>query len=405
MRRKIIKTMSLIVVLVLLFTLCACGNSGDDTTADSGDSENTRPALNIGVLTMLNLTEDETEDLVAATVVANRTLRRDFIESTRGEDETRQTRDASERPTNEDGTPVRRGPEINVTFYDSLDSMLMALNAGDITSMSVYLSTANYLCATNEDLVINNSNIDETVDNTYSRIVTRGILSNSFSFLMLDSNTALRDEFNTAIQAMKDDGTLDTLISEQIEAYKNGSEIKAVSLPQIAGAETVKVAVTGALPPMDYVAADGSPAGFNTAVLAEISQRIGKNIEIVVVDSIGRAAALSSGTVDVVFWTRTSDVANNLADDDTAMDRVTQAKAEMNDRELRALERIDSLIDFKDFGKLDMPEGTIITSSYFTDRIVQVTTKENKEKQDAERESRRAERESERAAQQSETSK
>ncbi len=405
MRKKIIKTMSLIVVLVLLFTLCACGNSGSDSTADSGDSENTRPALNIGVLTMLNLTEEETEDLVAATVVANRTLRRDFIESTRGEDETRPTRDASERPTNADGTPVTRNREINVTFYDSLDSMLMALNAGDITSMSVYLSTANYLCATNEDLVINNSNIDETVDNTYSRIVTRGILSNSFSFLMLDSNTALRDEFNTAIQAMKDDGTLDTLISEQIEAYKNGSEIKAVSLPQIAGAETVKVAVTGALPPMDYVAADGSPAGFNTAVLAEISQRIGKNIEIVVVDSIGRAAALSSGTVDVVFWTRTSDVANNLADDDTAMDRVTQAKAEMNDRELRALERIDSLIDFKDFGKLDMPEGTIITSSYFTDRIVQVTTKENKEKQDAERESRRAERESERAAQQSETSK
>ena len=399
MRRKIIKTMSLIVVLVLLFTLCACGNSGSDSTADSGDSENTRPALNIGVLTMLNLTEEETEDLVAATVVANRTLRRDFIESTRGEDETRQTRDASERPTNEDGTPVRRGPEINVTFYDSLDSMLMALNAGDITSMSVYLSTANYLCATNEDLVINNSNIDETVDNAYSRIVTRGILSNSFSFLMLDSNTALRDEFNTAIQAMKEDGTLDTLVSEQIEAYKNGSEIKAVSLPQIAGAETVKVAVTGALPPMDYVAADGSPAGFNTAVLAEISQRIGKNIEIVVVDSIGRAAALSSGTVDVVFWTRTSDIANNLASDDTAMDRVTQAKSEMNDRELRALERIDSLIDFKDFGKLDMPEGTIITSSYFTDRIVQVTTKENKEKQDAERESRRAERESERAAQ------
>ncbi len=399
MRRKIIKTMSLIVVLVLLFTLCACGNSGSDSTSDSGDSENTRPALNIGVLTMLNLTEEETEDLVAATVVANRTLRRDFIESTRGEDETRPTRDASERPTNEDGTPVRRGPEINVTFYDSLDSMLMALNAGDITSMSVYLSTANYLCATNEDLVINNSNIDETVDNAYSRIVTRGILSNSFSFLMLDSNTALRDEFNTAIQAMKDDGTMQTLIAEQIDAYKSGDAIKAVSLPQIVGADTIKVAVTGSLPPMDYVAADGSPAGFNTAVLAEISQRIGKNIEIVVVDSIGRAAALSSGTVDVVFWTRTSDIANNLASDDTAMDRVTQAKADMNDRELRALERIDSLIDFKDFGKLDMPEGTIITSSYFTDRIVQVTTKENKEKQDAERESRRAERESERAAQ------
>ncbi|MBE5969811.1 MAG: transporter substrate-binding domain-containing protein [Lachnospiraceae bacterium] len=408
MRKKIIKTMSLIAVFILLFTLCACGNtSGSDTTADTENSENSRPPLNVGVLTMLNLSEEETSDLVTAHIMANRTLRRDYIESTRGEDATRPTRaEGEERPTNADGTPVRRGPEINVTFFDTLDSMLMALNAGDISTMSVYLSTANYLCATNDNLVINNYSADKIVDNEYSRLVTNGILSNDFSFLMLESNSALRDEFNTAIQGMKEDGTLQTLISEQIDAYKNGNEIKAVALPQIAGAETVKVAVTGSLPPMDYVAADGSPAGFNTAVLAEISNRIGKNIEIVVVDSIGRAAALSSGTVDVVFWTRTSEVANNATPiTDAEIEELKQSgNTTMNEREINTLNRISSLIDFNNYGKLDMPEGTIVTDSYFSDRIVSVTTKENKEKQDAERESRRAERESERAAQQTETS-
>jgi ABC-type amino acid transport substrate-binding protein len=33
---------------------------------------------------------------------------------------------------------------------------------------------------------------------------------------MLERSTALRDEFNTAILAMKEDGTLDKLIREQI---------------------------------------------------------------------------------------------------------------------------------------------------------------------------------------------
>ena len=68
------------------------------------------------------------------------------------------------------------------------------------------------------------------------------------------------------------------------------------------GAETVRVAVTGSLPPMDYIAADGTPAGFNTALPAEIGNRIGKNIELVQVDSVDRAATLASGTVDAVLY-------------------------------------------------------------------------------------------------------
>ena len=39
-----------------------------------------------------------------------------------------------------------------------------------------------------------------------------------------------------------------------------------------------------------------------------------KNIEIVIVDSIGRATALSSGTVDAVFWTRTNEAASTFAE-------------------------------------------------------------------------------------------
>ena len=38
------------------------------------------------------------------------------------------------------------------------------------------------------------------------------------------------------------------------------------------------------MPPLDLVLADGTPAGFNTAVLAEISKRIGKNFEVTDID-------------------------------------------------------------------------------------------------------------------------
>ena len=73
-------------------------------------------------------------------------------------------------------------------------------------------------------------------------------------------------------------------------------------MPHFDSAQTIKVAVTGDLPPLDYVSAGGKPAGFNTAVLAEIGKRMLKNIELVEINAGARAAALTSKQADVVFW-------------------------------------------------------------------------------------------------------
>jgi hypothetical protein len=147
-------------------------------------------------------------------------------------------------------------------------------------------------------------------------------------------------------------------------------------MPVIDGAETIKVAVTGALPPMDYVAADGTPAGFNTALLAEISQRIGKNIELVVVDSVGRAAALASGTVDAVFWTRTSEASNRRASEseEEHAKNVEGRDKKMSEEELETFNKVKAMVRMAEYGRADMPEGTIITAPYFSDIIVPVTT-------------------------------
>ncbi len=148
-------------------------------------------------------------------------------------------------------------------------------------------------------------------------------------------------------------------------------------MPVISDAETIKVAITGALPPMDYVAPDGTPAGFNTAVLAEISQRIGKNIELVVVDSIGRATALSSVAVDAVFWTRTNELSSGKRQS-TKEEReadLEKKKADFSEEELEAFNEIRELIDFERYGNADMPEGTICTVPYYSDYLAAVMKK------------------------------
>lgn len=177
------------------------------------------------------------------------------------------------------------------TYYNNLNSMQMGLTSGSIDTIRTYGSVANYMTGRNSELAIKDSQTVKLVDN--------------FSCAMRESDTELKSEFDAAINSMKKDGTLNNLVEKFIKNLKPNEEPPAVAMPQIAGADTIKVGVTGDLPPLDLILADGTPAGFNTAVLAEISQRIGKNIELVTIESNARAAALTSGTVDVIFWTVT----------------------------------------------------------------------------------------------------
>ena len=100
---------------------------------------------------------------------------------------------------------------------------------------------------------------------------------------------------------MKNKGVL-ALIEEKYINELNPNYILPVEFEKFDGAETITIAVTGDMPPIDYIAPDGTPAGYNTAVLSEIGKRLRVNIKTVNVDTGARAAALKSGRVDVVFW-------------------------------------------------------------------------------------------------------
>ena len=106
--------------------------------------------------------------------------------------------------------------------------------------------------------------------------------------------------FNSAIKAINEDNTLLLLKAKYVDYAKD--DPKPIIFEKFPDAETVKIAVTGDMPPLDFIAADGTPAGFNTALLAEIGKRLKVNIELLSVNAGARAAALASGRADGVFW-------------------------------------------------------------------------------------------------------
>lgn len=173
-----------------------------------------------------------------------------------------------------------------VTFFDNMNAMIMALKSKQIDRFATPRRVGQYIVARNDDF--------QLIDDNLKPIL-------GYSMAMEEKSAAQVEEINAAIQAMKEDGTLDKLIKENITDLA-GADPVATSLPMIDGAETLKVAVTGDMPALDVILADGTPAGFNVAFLGELGKRINKNFELVSVEAGARGAALSSGQVDVLFW-------------------------------------------------------------------------------------------------------
>jgi ABC-type amino acid transport substrate-binding protein len=237
--------------------------------------------------------------------------------------------------------------------------------------------TAKYLCAANDQVEQAILYLPEKAEGFAQELLNA--LSNGYSFMMLEENSDLRDQFNQAIAEMKEDGTLDKLIQKYITDAAQSGETEAVEFEQFDG-DPIKVAVTGALPPMDYVAEDGSFAGFNTAILAEIGKRLEKNIDLVQVDSVGRALALAQGNVDAVFWTRAE--SEGIVNEGLMTMSEEELEAYIQEIEKsRTVEENAIMNAMRDslpkgvYKNRDMPEGTIITSPYYTDLNVLVTLK------------------------------
>lgn len=206
-------------------------------------------------------------------------------------------------------------------FFDNMSMLIAGLESGQVDEVSIYRTVAMYLQNTHPDILWD---------------VSEPIVSDMFCCAMLEENAALQKEFDAAILQISKDGTLSRLVKTYIDETHKGKLPVVVEMPTFYGEPTIKIGVTGDLPLLDYIRPDGEPAGFNTAVLSEISRIIKKNFVLVEVDSGARAAALNSKHVDVIFW---------------------------------AISPKSGSVLPKNF---DLPDGVIVTAPYFSDDIVHV---------------------------------
>ena len=210
-----------------------------------------------------------------------------------------------------------------IRFHDNLMSMLMEIKTGKVDEIMLPDFTGHYIIRSNS---------------SYEVKYNSGILSSGISFAFLKGREELKAEFDAAITAMKEDGTIAALAGKYVLASMD-RDPKPLRPETFNGAETITVAVTGDMPPIDMFAGDGQPAGYNTAILSEIGRRLGKNIQMINISTGGRSSALSSGRADVVFWYRTTE--SVLDDGDSEADP------------------IESLF-------LDAPEGVILSLPYYS---------------------------------------
>lgn len=347
------KVIELILVLTLALTLCACGQKAEETTQTADTPAENRKIV-LGTLSLLNMTEEEYIAMMEGKLIAAKYL--------------------AEQGAYLSEKDLSKMPEVSgVIFYDTLDAMLMALEAGDITSAEVPQCTADYLCAHNDKLTTRGYFDLNGADDFTKNVAYR--LGVGFSFLTMEDKAALRDEIDGALTEMQEDGTLDALIQTYITDGAEGQP-EPIEFTKTDG-ETIRVAITGALPPMDYVAADGTPAGFNTALLAELGKRLNVNFELVQVDSLGRAAALASGNVDLVFWTNGSNEKGGGAGKTPEEFKAyrQEQETEMSEEQAALMKAIGGDIKPGKRHNRDIPEGTIITQPYYNDFMVAVGLK------------------------------
>ncbi|MDP3436724.1 MAG: transporter substrate-binding domain-containing protein [Bacteroidales bacterium] len=177
-------------------------------------------------------------------------------------------------------------PAQMLSFNRSLD-VLAALRSGKIDGFASHQFAADYMLKRNSDVVL---------------IPILDIPIEGQAIMAVRSEDAkLKSLLDSAIVILKDNGTIASLEQEWITNLPAENEPTFKEVPVIEGAASYYVGVSGDLPPLDYVAADGFPAGFNVALLSEIGKILNVNFKFVSLETQARFTALASKKIDVVF--------------------------------------------------------------------------------------------------------
>ena len=245
-----------ILILALMFALFVCLSVC--VAEDAANTGAVQKYGNIGRLSKLNITEDELNEVLKDIMVDSICNR--------------------------------------YVFYDTMNDMIMALNRGDIVALETDQNTVRYIASRNDNIV------DRPPYMNPNMLI--------FCMLLREEDAGLRDQISACIAEMNEDGSIEALKQTYIEGVIAGEDPGAIEPQVFQDAKTIRVAVTGDRPPMDYVSAGGEPMGFNTALIAEVAKRLELNVEMVNVSCAARGIALATGVCDIVFWMEVGDFEN-----------------------------------------------------------------------------------------------
>lgn len=167
--------------------------------------------------------------------------------------------------------------------YTNLASMILGLNTGKVEYLLVPTSVANYLKAQDDTLTVAPGG--------------KGVPT-EIRMAVRKEDGKLYEILEEGITSLKDNGTLERLVDN----YITNISVDGEGFENAKAGEAYVVGVTGDLPPMDYVAADGRPFGFNVALMNEIAKAKGVSFTFIQVDADARLVALTSKRIDVIFW-------------------------------------------------------------------------------------------------------
>ena len=186
-----------------------------------------------------------------------------------------------------------------IVEYNRRSDAIMAVLSGKADAIACPSFVAEYYAKRNDQLKV----VEPKAKINYKVIM-----------VVRKEDGALRDELNRVMGTLKESGRLEAIESEWITNLPLTGEPANIGKMNSAGARTIRVGVSGDFPPLDYIAADGRPAGFNVAFMSEIGTQLDIKFEFISVEAAARFTALASGKIDVIFFHFKSDQEPDLFD-------------------------------------------------------------------------------------------
>jgi ABC-type amino acid transport substrate-binding protein len=183
-------------------------------------------------------------------------------------------------------TSLIGGEPKEVVYFNKGMDLMSAIKQGKVDAGPCYQFFADYELKRIKDL---------------KAISVDAVIEGGVIMVARSEDSLLKADLDKAITKLQENGTLSTLRQEWITNLPAENEPSSTEIPKIEKAKTVYVGVSGEYPPLDYIAANGRPAGFNVAIFREISELLKINFEFVSIEAQARFTALSSKKIDLIF--------------------------------------------------------------------------------------------------------